>query len=116
VGGEGGVARIRWWLWWGVTLANARREKGLRAKLAKSSRWGLISRAPLEIGVEIGGGRWFGHVNEVVVMVRRCIRKHEAGEGGEGQNCEIELLGFDLKRAIGNWGRDQWGEVVRWRR
>jgi hypothetical protein len=41
----------------GVMLANARREKGLRAKLAKSSRWSSISRAPSEIGVEIGGGR-----------------------------------------------------------
>ena len=62
---------------------------------------------PSEMGVEISGGRWFSRANEAVVMVRRCVHKREAGVGGEGQNCEIELLGFDFEPAIGNWGQDQ---------
>jgi hypothetical protein len=67
------------------------------------------------MGVEVSGWRRLGCANEVVVMVRRCVHKREAGEGGEGQNCEIEPLGFDFERAIGNRGRDRWGEVARWR-
>jgi hypothetical protein len=47
-------------------------------------------------------------------MVRRCICKREAGERAEGQNGEIEPLGLDFERAVGNGGEYEWGEVVRW--
>ena len=76
--------------------------RGADGQNMKSSRLGSISGTPSEMGVEISGGRWFGRANEVVVMVRRCVCKHEAGEGGEGQNCEIEPLGFDFEPAIRN--------------
>ena len=106
------MTQIRWWSRWGVTFANVRWEKGLRDKMAKSSRWGSISGAPSEMGVDISGGRWCSCADKVVVMARRCIRKREAGEGAEGQNGEIEPLGLDFERAVGNGGRYQWGEVV----
>src|ERR1700685_4499418 len=110
------MTKMGCWSRWGVTFANTRWEKGLRDKMAKSSHWGSISGAPSEIGVDISGGRWCSRADKVVVMVRRCIRKREAGEGAEGQNGEIEPLGLDFKRAVGDGGRDQWGEVVRSRR
>ena len=64
-----------------------KREAGreLRAKMAKWSRWGSISRAPSEMGVVISGGRWRGGADEVVVVVvGHCVCKREAGEGAEG--------------------------------
>ena len=69
-----------------------KREAGreLRAKMAKWSRWGSISSAPSEMGVVIGGGRWRGGADEVVVVVGRCVCKREAGEGAEGQKIETE--------------------------
>ena len=85
------------------------------AKMAKSSRWGSISSAPSEMGVDISGGRWCGRADEVVVMLKRCVRKREVGEGAERQNCEMEPLGFDFERAVGGGGGYQWGKVVRWR-
>ena len=54
-----------------------------------------------------------GRVDEVVVMVRRCDRKREVGEGAEGQNGEIKPLGLDFGCAVENEGGDPWGEVVR---
>jgi len=41
----------------------------------------------------------------VVVVVGHCVRKCEAGEGAEGPKSEIEPLGLDFRRAVGNGGR-----------
>ena len=67
------------------------------------------------MGVEISGGKWCGRADEVVVMLKRCVRKREVGEGAESQNCEMEPLGFDFERTVGGGGGEQWGKVVRWR-
>jgi hypothetical protein len=56
--------------------------EGLRTEYLKSSCWGSISGAPLEMGVENGVGRWYGGADEVVVVVGYCVRKREAREGG----------------------------------
>jgi hypothetical protein len=100
-----------WWWWWGIMFANVRQEMGLRGNMVKLSCWGSISGAPLKMGVEISGGRWCSGADEVVVvvMVGCCICKHAVGEGVEGQNCKIKLLGLNFKRAIGNVHGDQWG-------
>ena len=63
---------------------------GVKAKIAKLNRWGSISSAPSEMGVEISGGRWCGGADEVVVVVGRCVCKREAGEGAEGQKIETK--------------------------
>ena len=57
----------------------------VKAKIAKSNRWGLISSRPSEIGVEISEGRWCGGTDEVVVVVGHCVCKYKVGEGAKGQ-------------------------------
>ena len=80
-----------WWWWWDVVFANARQEKGLRAKNLKSSRLGLISGVPSEVGVGRSGGRGYNGADEVVVVVVGCcVCKHEVGEGAESQKIESE--------------------------
>jgi hypothetical protein len=54
--------------------------------------------------VESGGRSWCGGADEVMVVVGRCVRKCEAGEGAEGPKSEIEPLGLDFRRTIGNGG------------
>jgi hypothetical protein len=49
-------------------------------------------------------------------VVGRYVCKCEVGEGVEGQNYEIEQLGLDFRRAVGNGGGYQWRETVGWRR
>ena len=71
-------------------FANARQEKVVKAKIAKLNCWGSILSAPLEIGVKISEGRWYGGAGEVVVVVGLCICKCEAGEGAKGQKIETE--------------------------
>ena len=94
-----------------MTFANARREKGLRAKNGKSSRRGSISGALSEMGMNVGGVRQCGGVDEVVVVVGRGVRKREAGEGAEGQKWEIEPLRRDFGCAVGSGAGEQWEEV-----
>jgi hypothetical protein len=72
---------MKWWWWWGITFANARQEKGLSTKIAKSSRRGSISDAPSETGSEISVGVWCGGVDELVAVVGHCVCKREAGGG-----------------------------------
>jgi hypothetical protein len=38
-----GVVWIRWWWWWGRAFANAKRDRGQRAKKPKPSRSGSVS-------------------------------------------------------------------------
>jgi hypothetical protein len=59
------------------------------------------------MGVESGKERWCGGADEVLVVVGRCIRKCEAGEGAEGPKSEIEPLGLDFGRAVGNGGGER---------
>ena len=58
-----------------------------------------------EMGVESSGGRWCSGADEVMVVVRCCVCKCEVGEGAEGPKSEIEPLGLDFRRAVGNGGR-----------
>ena len=90
-----------------MAFANARREKGLRAKNGKSSHLGSISGAPSEAGPGSSGRRCSNGAGEVVVVVQRCVRKREAGKGAEGQKCEIEPFRLDFGRAVGSGGGKQ---------
>ena len=54
--------------------------------------------------MESGGRSWCGGADKVMVVVGRCVCKCEAGEGAEGPKSEIEPLGLDFRRAIGNGG------------
>jgi hypothetical protein len=54
------------------------------------------------MGVESSGGRWWGGADEVVVVVGRCIRKCEVGEGAEGPKPKIEPLGRDFRCTVRN--------------
>ena len=82
---------MRWWWQWGVAFANGRQENNLRAKNLKSSHRGLISGALSEMGMNVGGVRQCGGMDEVVVVVvQHCVRKCEAGEVAEGQKIETE--------------------------
>ena len=56
------------------------------------------------MGVESGRGRWCGGADEVVVVVGRCVRKCEAGEGAESPKSEIKPLRLDFGRAVENGG------------
>jgi hypothetical protein len=56
-------------------LANARLERGLRAKNPKLSCWGPISGALSEMGAKSGGGRQGGGGGG-----GHCIHKHKVGE------------------------------------
>ena len=56
------------------------------AKIKKSSRWGSISGALLEVEVDISGVRQWGGADEVAVAAGCCVRKRETGERAEGQN------------------------------
>jgi hypothetical protein len=107
------VVLMRWWWWWGIAFANARRERGLRAKNPKSSHWGSISGAPSEIGMESGEGRWCGGADEAVVVVGRCVRKREAGEGvwAKSQNLAV-VAQFRVHRAKQRRGMVGRGGVV----
>jgi hypothetical protein len=55
--------------------------EGVWAKILKPSRCGSISGTPSEMGMESGEGRWCSGVEEAVVVVGRCVQKHEAREG-----------------------------------
>ena len=59
------------------------------------------------MAVESGGGRWCNGADEVVVAVGHYVRKCEAGEGAEGPKSEIEPLGLDFRRAVGNGGEER---------
>jgi hypothetical protein len=59
------------------------------------------------MGVESGGGRWCCGADEVAVAVGDRVRKREAGEGAEGPKSEIEPLGLDSRRAVGNGGGER---------
>ena len=82
--------QVRWWWWCSVAFVNARWEKGLRLKNAKLNHSGSISGAPSEVGVGSSEERCRNGAGEVVVVVRCCVRKHEAGEAAEGQKIETE--------------------------
>jgi hypothetical protein len=71
-------------------FVNARREKGLRVKNTKSNHLGLISGAPSKVGAGSSAERCGNGVDEVVVVVWRCIRKREAGEAAEGPKIETK--------------------------
>jgi hypothetical protein len=79
---------MRWWWQWGIVFANGRWENNLRVKNMKLSRRSSLSGTLSEMGMNIGGVRQCGGVDEVVVVVGRGVRKREAGEGAEGQKCE----------------------------
>ena len=67
------------------------------------------------MGVESSGGRWCCGADEVVVVVGRCVRKCEAGEGAEGPKSKIEPLGLDFRRTVGNGvesGEGRWCKGV----
>ena len=100
------VVLMRLWWWRGIAFANARPERGLRAKNPKSSHWGSISGAPSEIGVESSEGRWCNGVDEGVVMVVRCVRKREAGEGAWAKkpkpSCRGSISGAPYEIAKGD--------------
>jgi hypothetical protein len=66
----------------GVVLVNARSERGLRAKNPKSSRWGSIPGAPLEMGVKSSEGQWGGGANEVAVVVGGVVFANARRENG----------------------------------
>jgi hypothetical protein len=91
VGENSGVVQMRWWWQWSVAFENARWENELRAKNLKSSCQGPILGALLEMGVGCSAGRCGNGTDEVVMVVRHCIRKHKAGEGAEGQKIESKL-------------------------
>ena len=91
-----------------VRLRNVRQGKGAEAKNPKPSRWGSISGAPSEMGVDISGGRWCSRADKVVMMVRHCICKHNVGEGAKGQNGKIEPLGLNFGHTVGNGGGGRW--------
>ena len=112
MGGDGGVVQMRWWWQWGIAFTNGRQENNLRAKNLKSSHRGLISGALSEMGMNVGGVRQCGGMDEVVVVVvGRGVRKCKAGEGAEGQKWEIEPLGLDFGCAVGSGAGEQWEEV-----
>jgi hypothetical protein len=46
-------------------------------------------------------------------MVVWCVGEPRAGEEW-GQKSEIEPLGLDFRRAVGNGDEYWWGEVVQW--
>jgi hypothetical protein len=54
--------------------------------------------------VEGDGGRWWGGVNEVVVVVGLRVHKHEAGEGAGGQKSRNRARWLSFGRAVGNGG------------
>jgi hypothetical protein len=60
---------MRWWWWWGHAFANARRGKGLGAIGHETECDGSVAGAPCETAVEGDRGRWWGGVNEVVMVV-----------------------------------------------
>jgi hypothetical protein len=55
--------------------------EGVWAKMPKPSHCGSISGMPSEMGMESSEGRWCSGVEEAVVVVGRCVQKHEAREG-----------------------------------
>ena len=83
------MVQVKWWWWWcSVAFVNTRREKGLRVKNAKSNHSGSISGVPSEVGAGSSEERCGNGADGVVVVVRRCVRKCEAGEAAEGQKIE----------------------------
>jgi len=60
------------------------------------------------------GGRWWGGVDEVTVVVGSCVRLRKPGLQVLAQNPETGPLGLGLGRAVGNSGGGRWGEMVVW--
>jgi hypothetical protein len=83
--GEGvGVGWMRWQQWWGPAFANASWGMGLGANSPKPSAvaWFWVCRVKREWRAM--GGRCWGGVDEVAVVVGSCVRKREPGEGAWG--------------------------------
>ena len=76
---------VRWWWWWAASFANAKRGRGVRGKNLKLERAGSVSGASLETEVGIDGGRWWGGVDEVIVVVELCVHKCKVGKWAGGQ-------------------------------
>jgi hypothetical protein len=106
--------------WWGGTnevvvvvgprIHKHEAQEGAGVKNHKTERDGSISGAPCETTVDGDGGRWWGGINEVVMVVGPHIRKCEAGEGAGGQNHETErdgsISGVPCETAVeGDGGR-----------
>jgi len=84
-----------------VVVNAARRSRGvwereLRAKNHETERDSSVSGAPCETAVKGDGKRWWGGVDEVVVVVELCVRKREAGKraGGQKPQNRARWLGF----------------------
>ena len=60
------------------------------------------------------GGRWWGGVDEVTVVVGLRVRLRKLGLCVLGQKPETGPLGLDLGRAFGKSGGRRWGEMVKW--
>ena len=61
---------------------------GLGAKNHKTKHNGSVSGVPCETAVEGNGGRRWGCVNEMVVVVGLCVHKRKAGEGAKSHKTE----------------------------
>ena len=77
-------------------FANTRQERGLGAKNHEIEHNGSISGAPCKKEVEGNEGRWWGGMNEVVMVVGPRVCKCEVAEGAGCQNHKTEHNGSIL--------------------
>jgi hypothetical protein len=74
-----------WWWWWGCALTNARRKRELGAKPHETERGGSILGELCETVAKGDDGRWWGEVDEVVVVGGLRVGKCEVEKGARGQ-------------------------------
>ena len=80
--GRGITLHSEVWWWWGCKFECARRGKGPAPKKPETECGGSVSGVTCQMVVENDGGRWWGTVDEVVVVVGGCA--FESAQGGLG--------------------------------
>jgi hypothetical protein len=69
----------------GLCICKCEVGKWAWAKNHKTKRDSSVSGVPCEMAVEGDGGRWWGGVDEVIVVVELCVHKCKAGKWAGGQ-------------------------------
>jgi hypothetical protein len=89
--------------------------EGLGAKPDETECNGSVLGTPCEAAVEGDGVRWWDEVDEVVVVVGLCIRKHEAGGRAGAKSDKTEhnglVSGVSCKMVVEVDGGRWWDKV-----
>jgi hypothetical protein len=87
---------------------------GLGPENLKTKHGGSVSGVPWQTAMQGNGGRCWGDVDNVVLMVELHIHKCEPGEGAGAKKSENQVWWLSFGCVVANGVTRQWGEVLGW--